>query len=192
MMNAPSRAGNAKSYCLADIFFAHNRAQVHKKTIRRLPMRLHSRAALPLSNGTRGFGSLRVIAVIIAPSSARSVPNGKMATAQAPKKMRARAASTHHQPTRSPLAHTPWAFAPMPLSRSRSGTRVRLWLALYWIEHSPELRHFQCERARQMAATQPKIFARERAALARATRLALRARAKNTPFWFGRPKKISR
>ena len=54
-----------------------------------------------LSNGTRGFGSLRVIAVIIAPSSARSVPNGKMATAQAPKKMRARG---QYPPPTDPLA----------------------------------------------------------------------------------------
>ena len=144
-MNAPSRAGNSNSYCLADIFFAHNRAQVHKKTIRHLPMRLHSRAALPLSNGTRGFGSSRVIAVIIAPSSARSVPNGKMASAQAPKCSRAR--GQYPSPT-DPLTHTPWAFAPMPLSRSRSGPRVRPWLALYWSGHSPELHHFQYEMAR--------------------------------------------
>ena len=54
---------------------------------------------------------------------------------------------------------------------------MRPWLALYWSEHSPELRYFQCEMARwplRAAATQPKIFARERAALAsqplRATR----------------------
>ena len=52
-------------------------------------------------------------------------------------------------------------------------------------EHSPELRHFQCEMARQMAATQPKIFARERAALARAIRRALRAAATRSGMVFG-------
>ena len=139
---------HALSHCLADNFFS--RITAPKCTKKRFGACRCASTLVPLCRSVTGNSRLWLVAC---DCSDHSSPELRPFSAKWQNGLNAgpiffaRARSQYPPPT-DPLAHTPCTFAPMPLSRSRSGPRVRPWLALYWSEHSPELRHFQYEMAR--------------------------------------------